>query len=113
MRCKICNGLHDVKDGCVQEDVVILNPAQFPTSSHWAIIVFDDVAYDDGYGGTGRHNYGEYRAYFSEDAWKEKITNLSLPTPGYGMQKKFVAFRTSGKANIKPSFSVDVDNVVL
>jgi len=113
MRCRLCNGLHDSKTSCVKEGETVVHPAQFPAAPHWAIIIFDDLAHDDGYGGTSRHDYGKYQAFFSEDAWKAKITELSLPAQYYGSQKKFVAFKASGRASIKPSFNVSVEDAPL
>jgi hypothetical protein len=74
--------------------------------------VFDTQIGDDGYGGTSRREFGKYLAFFTEDAWKLKITDLSL-YKGYGGPPSFVAFKSTGAASVRPTFSVEVDDVSL
>lgn len=110
MRCKDCDAIHPVEVGCVREGGSVVNSAQFPVAPHWGILVFDEVAHSDGYGGTARHNYANYLPFFSESAWNKKIVELSLTTNPYN-RKKFVAFKASGKAKIEPTFNVNVGDL--
>ncbi len=109
--CSTCTGYHPTHESCIRQDEPVINRAQFPTAPHWAIIIFDNVSANDNWGGSATRHLGDYHVYFTESVWKKKITELSLPKK-YGDNKEFVAFRSSGPANIKPIFSVEVTDVV-
>jgi len=85
---------------CIAENQPITKASKFPVADHWAILMMPTQDPKGVYGGSC-----EYFAFFSEASWKGKITELKQA----GIPYEFVAFKASGKAVIKPNYSVNIN----
>jgi len=97
--CSNCNYsvYSDDDHDCIVADRAVEHPNQFPSKAHWVILTFDKNP------ATGYHNKPEYRAYFSEPSWKQKIAELTE------QEALFTAFKASKAAKITTQVSIDID----
>jgi hypothetical protein len=84
----------DDEHTCIVANRAVLHPKQFPTAAHWAILTFNDPK---------AILKAEYRAYFSEQAWKNKIKELAQN------DVLFSAFKASSPAEVTTQISIDIE----
>jgi len=90
----------DDSHACVRERKFVTHKGHFPNKPHWAIIGFMPCKAPSGVDSSALQNYS---SFFTEAAWKQKITELTLD------KKEFIAFKASAPARVAPNYSVSVD----
>ena len=93
----------DDEHDCIVEGREVNHPQQFPVTAHWAILIYNahlTPGVQKAYQGAPRT---EYRAYFSDQKWKNKIRELT------NEKVLFTAFKASKPAEITTQVSVNID----
>ncbi len=78
------------------------DPSNIPTTTHHLIIVWEEVAVDDGWGGHNRISYARTYVFTDIAKWEQAVKELTLDEgEGYPKRKqKFKAYKNAHPANI-------------
>jgi hypothetical protein len=89
------------------------SPAEVPEGHHFAIIVYDKLNHDDGWGGTTDTKISQHYVTTNRQDWLDDIRSLEVKEEKayiFYEQPKYVAFEVKKKAKVAVAVAVSVDD---